>query len=127
MFNSLQHLRFNWKVKRQKKVVYYEQGQKKEKQCFVFTADGKESSVLLMKNVADRMSQRNIFPRDHSLHQRLNRTALCTRLSAMAEVGRLRKGKTQKNHYHFFRHETSVHNPTNDYCLLSAYQLEIGN
>lgn len=69
---------------------------RKKNQCFVFTADGKESSVLLMKNVADRMSQRNIFPRDHSLHQRLNRTALCTRLSAMAEVGRLRKGKTRK-------------------------------
>lgn len=31
MFNSLQQLRFNWKVKRQKKVVVYEQGQKKEK------------------------------------------------------------------------------------------------
>lgn len=34
---------------------------KKKRRCFVFMADGKDSAVLLMKNVVSRMSQQRTY------------------------------------------------------------------
>lgn len=58
-------------------------------------ADGKDSAVLLMKNVVNGMSQQRTYFQETivSLRQRLSLIALCTGLSAMVEKERQRKGK----------------------------------
>lgn len=67
-------------------------------------AGGKDSAVLLMKNVVTRMSQQRTYFQETivSLRQCISHIALCTGLSAMMEKDGQRKGKKTAKLHHFY-------------------------